>query len=131
MASIAGVIVPTVGIVLTLPTTRQDGTSADPSEIQSATILRDPGTGPATLTVLPGPFSAATATYTDAAPATGSDIYSFFCTDTFGTQGATSVPVSVSITGVTVPAALAAGTLTATANVSAPPVTAQAAKPVA
>jgi hypothetical protein len=116
MPTIAGTTLQSVLITLTLPTTRTDGTAAALSEIASSTILRDPGTGPATLTVINGPYASGTVTYTDASPATGSDIYSFYCTDTAGTQGQTSPPVSVAINGATPLAPLSAGTLTAVAQ---------------
>jgi hypothetical protein len=113
--AISGVTLPTVDLTLTLPTTRTDGTALALTEIQSATILRDPGTGPATLQVMPGPFSGATATFADVSPATGTDVYSFFVTDTAGTQGVTSPSVSVTVVGVTPLAQPSAGTLTAIA----------------
>ena len=116
--AIAGVTLTTVDIELTFPTVRKDGTNLDVSEIQSATILRDSGGGPSELTVLAGPFSGATAKFSDISPATGSDIYSFFVTDTAGTVGDTSLSVTVTIVGVPVLAAPAAGTLTAVANVA-------------
>jgi hypothetical protein len=116
MNAIAGVTVPTISIVLTLPIARTDGTAAQPSDIASATVLRDPGTGPVTLQVINGPFTGSTVTAADTTPATGSDIYSFFCTDQEGTVGLTSAPVTVTVTGVVVLAPLAAGTLTAVAN---------------
>lgn len=114
--AIAGVTLPTVDITLTLPTQRKDGTDLALNEIQSATILRDPGTGVSTLTTLNGPFNGPTATFADVAPATGSDVYSFFVTDTAGTQGDTSAPVTVTIVGQTPLAPPAAGTLTAVAR---------------
>jgi hypothetical protein len=104
---------------LTLPTTRVDGTALALTQIQSATILRDPGTGPVILTTLAGPFSGATALFTDVSPATGSDIYSFYVTDTAGTVGVTSLPVTVTVVGTPVLAQPSAGTLTA---VAVPPV---------
>jgi len=116
MATIAGVTLPVVDITLTLPTERKDGTALNLNEIQSATILRDPGTGVATLTTLNGPFNGSTATFTDVAPASGSDVYSFFVTDTAGTQGDTSAPVSVTVVGQQSLAPPAAGTLTAVAR---------------
>ncbi len=116
MPTIAGVTLPIVDITVTLPTTRVDGTELANSEIQSVTILRDPGTGVATLTVLPGPFNGATALFSDVAPATGSDIYSFYVTDTAGTQGVTSPSVTVTVAGQTPLAQPAAGTLTAVAR---------------
>lgn len=114
--TIAGVTLPVVDITITLPTLRKDGTDLALSEIQSATILRDPGTGIATLTTLNGPFNGATATFTDVSPATGSDVYSFYVTDTAGTQGDTSVPVSITVVGQTVLSPPAAGTLSAVAR---------------
>lgn len=117
--TILGVTLPVIDLTVTLPTTRVDGTAAAVNEIQSVTILRDPGTGAATLTVLPGPFSAATATFSDVSPATGSDIYSFFATDTAGTKGVTSLPVTVTVTGVPVLAQLSAGTITAVSQTPA------------
>lgn len=118
MATIAGVTLPVVDLTLTLPTTRVDGTALANTQIQSVTILRDPATGtPATLTTLTGPFSGATALFTDVSPATGSDVYSFFVTDTAGTQGLTSPPVTVTIAGAPQLAAPAAGTLSAVARV--------------
>ena len=116
MPTIAGVTLPVVDLTLTLPTTRVDGTALALTEIQSATVLRDPGTGVATLTVLNGPFNGATATFADVSPATGSDVYSFFVTDTAGTQGVASPPVTVKVTGSPVLAQPAAGTLTAVAR---------------
>jgi len=106
-----------VDLTLTLPTTRTDGTTANVSEIQSATILRDTGSGPANLTTINGPFTDPTVTFSDGAPASGADIYSFFCTDTAGTQGLTSLPISVTIAGAPPLAQLAAGTLTAVQNI--------------
>jgi hypothetical protein len=96
----------TVALTITLPTTR--GGVADPNapgDIASLTILRDPGTGPVVLTTIAGPFTGPTVSYTDASPATGSDAYSAFVTDTQvpPVQGATSAPVSVSITPVLAP----------------------------
>jgi hypothetical protein len=117
--SITGVVLPIIDLTLTLPTTRNDGSALAVTEIQSATILRDPGTGAVTLTVLPGPFSGATAIFADVQPATGTDIYSFFVTDTNGKQGDTSLPVSVTVTGVPAAAPPSAGTLTAIARVGA------------
>jgi hypothetical protein len=116
MPSIVGVTLSTVDIVVTLPTTRVDGTDLANSEIQSVTILRDPGTGVGTLTTLNGPFNGATALFSDVSPATGSDVYSFFVTDTAGTQGVTSPSVTVTIEGQTPLAQPAAGTLTAIAR---------------
>lgn len=116
MPTIAGVTLPIVDITVTLPTTRVDGTDLDKSEIQSATILRDPGTGVATLTVLNGPFNGATAVFADVSPATGNDIYSFFVTDTAGTQGVTSPSVTVTVAGQPPLAQPSAGTLTAVAR---------------
>jgi hypothetical protein len=116
MPTIAGVTLPIVDITVTLPTTRVDGTSLANSEIQSATILRDPGTGVSTLTVLNGPFNGATAVFADVSPATGSDIYSFFVTDTAGTQGVTSPSVTVTVAGQIPLAQPSAGTLTAVAR---------------
>ena len=113
--AISGVTLPTVDLTLTLPTTRTDGTALALTEIQSATILRDPGSGPTTLQVMPGPFSGATATFADVSPATGTDVYSFFVTDTAGTVGLTSLPVTVTVVGVTPLAPPSAGTLTAIA----------------
>jgi len=128
MPTIAGVILPVVDLTLTFPTTRKDGTDLTLSEIQSATILRDPGTGTVTLTTVQGPFNGPTALFTDVAPATGSDIYSFFVTDTAGTQGDTSPAVTVTIVGQTPLAAPSAGTLTAIAR--APDVTGGTPTPV-
>src|ERR1700735_2201648 len=122
MASIQGVALGTVTLTITLPTARQDGTAAQPSEVQSITILRDPGTGPATLATIangtPAPFGA-TVSYVDQSPVTGTDAYSAFCTDTAGTQGATSLAVSVSVAGQTL-APLLAPTLTASNTGVAP-----------
>lgn len=114
--AIAGVTLPVVDITLTLPTQRKDGTDLNLNEIQSATLLRDSGTGPGTLTVLNGPFNGATAVFTDLTPTSGSDVYSFFVTDTAGTQGDTSAPVTVVVEGQVTLAPPAAGTLTATAR---------------
>jgi hypothetical protein len=119
MSSIPGVLLPIIDLTLTLPTTRVDGTALALTQIQSATILRDPGTGPVILTTLAGPFSGATALFTDVSPATGSDIYSFYVTDTAGTVGVTSLPVTVTVVGTPVLAQPSAGTLTA---VAVPPV---------
>jgi hypothetical protein len=129
MPTIAGVTLPIVDLTLTLPTSRVDGTALALTEIQSATILRDPGTGVATLTVLNGPFSGATATFTDISPATGSDVYSFFVTDTAGTQGVTSPPVTVKVAGTPTLAQPAAGTLTAVAQIPVVPLAPVAPKP--
>jgi hypothetical protein len=114
--AIAGSNTPVITLTLTLPTTRNDGTALALTEIQSATILRDTGSGPASLQVLPGPFSGATAVATDASPASGADTYSFFVTDTAGTQGDTSLPVSITVSGAPVLAPPSAGTLTAVAG---------------
>lgn len=118
--TIAGVILPVVDLTLALPTTRIDGTDLALSEIQSATVLRDPGTGLTTLTTLSGPFSSTTATFTDLSPATGNDVYSFFVTDTANTQGVTSPAVTVVVAGQTPRAQPSAGTLTAVARVPDP-----------
>lgn len=130
MATVAGVNTPTITITLTLPTTRVDGTALSLSEIASATVLRDSGSGPAPLSTTNGPFSSGTVVLNDPAPATGSDIYSFFVTDTAGTIGATSAPVTITVTGTPVLAQPSAGTLTAVASdPNAPPVaTASAAR---
>lgn len=129
--AIAGVITPVITITLTLPNTRVDGTTLNLSDIASATILRDSGSGPVAQPVINGPFNSESVVTTDASPASGTDIYSFFVTDTAGTVGVTSAPVSVTVTGSTPLAQPAAGTLTAVA--AAPgtdpvitPVTAQA-----
>jgi hypothetical protein len=113
---IVGVILPVIDLVLTLPTTRKDGSALTPAEIQSVTVLRDAGAGPLPLQVLAGPFNGATALFSDAAPATGNDLYSFFITDTAGTQSDTSVPVMVTVEGKRL-AMPGAGTLTAVAKV--------------
>ena len=114
--AIAGTQLPTVDLTITFPTTRTDGSELAVGQIQSATILRDSGPGAATLTILNGPFSSGTATFADVSPLTGSDVYSFYVTDTAGTQGITSPPVTVSVVGQAPLAAPAAGTLTATAT---------------
>jgi hypothetical protein len=115
--AIVGTQLPSVDLTITLPTTRVDGSAATPAEIQSATILRDAGDGqgPVPLTTVSGPFGGPTATFTDVQPATGTDIYSFFCTDTAGTVGLTSLPVTVSVSGAA-KAQLSAGTITAVAQ---------------
>jgi hypothetical protein len=114
--SIVGVAVVAIDLVLTLPTTRKDGTKLGANEIQSVTVMRDSGTGAVELKVLPGPFNGATALYTDASPATGNDIYSFFVTDTAGTRSDTSAPVMVTVSGAKLLAAPAVSTLTAIAK---------------
>jgi len=115
MASIQGVALGTVTLTITLPSTRTDGTTNQLSEIQSLSILRNTGAGPASLVVLtnvaPTPFTASM-TYVDSSPVTGSDAYSAFCTDTAGTAGATSLPVSISVAGQTL-APLSAPVMTA------------------
>ncbi len=93
--SIAGKSLPIVDLSIPLPTVRKDGSDLALAEIQSITILRDA----ATLSVIAGPFQSATVTFTDASPATGDDLYSYFATDTGGVQGETSAPVSITITG--------------------------------
>ena len=129
MPTIAGANTPTITITLTFPTTRNDGTDLALSEIQSATLLRDSGSGATPLgSPSIGPFSGPTLTLTDSSPASGTDTYSFFVTDTAGTPGDTSAPVSVTIEGQTPLAPPAAGTLTAVAN--AAPVTTPAPEPV-
>ena len=115
--AIAGSNVPVIQVTLTLPSARVDGTALALTEIASATILRDSGAGPAPLgSVISGPFSSSTVLASDTSPATGSDIYSFYVTDTAGTQGVTSTPVTVTVAGATPLAAPAAGTLTAVAQ---------------
>jgi hypothetical protein len=122
MPTIAGTNTAIITITLTLPTTRNDGTALSLGEIASATLLRDSGSGPSPLgSPSIGPFSGPTVTITDASPATGTDTYSFFVTDTAGTQGDTSAPASVTVEGVTPLAPPAAGTLTAVSNAVTPP----------
>jgi hypothetical protein len=117
MASIAGSNVPVIALTATLPTTRVDGTAAALSEIASITFLRDSGSGPSPLgSPVAGPFSGPTVSASDASPATGTDTYSFFATDTAGTQGVTSPPVSVTVAGAQPLAQLSAGTMTAVSN---------------
>jgi hypothetical protein len=115
--AIAGSNVPVITLTITLPTTRVDGTAAPLSQIGSVTILRDSGSGPVPLgSVINGPFSGPTVGSTDAAPATGTDTYSFFATDTTGTQGVTSAPVSVTVAGAPPLAQLSAGSMTAVSS---------------
>jgi hypothetical protein len=112
MDSIAGVYTPTIDLVLTLPTKRGDGSALAASEIQSVTVLRDSGSGPKELIVLPGTFNGATALYTDPSPASGGETYSFYVTDTAGARGATS-PAVVMKGSIPVKAPPAAGVMTA------------------
>src|ERR1017187_9675751 len=115
--AIAGSNVPVITLTITLPTTRIDGTAAPLSQIQSVTVLRDSGSGPVALgSVIAGPFSGATVSASDASPATGTDTYSFFATDTAGLAGVTSPPVSVTVAGAPALAQLSAGTMTAVAH---------------
>jgi hypothetical protein len=115
--AIAGTNTPVIALTITLPTTRIDGTAAPLSQIASVTILRDSGSGPVALgSVIAGPFSGPTVSSTDAAPATGTDTYSFFATDTAGTQGVTSAPVSVTVAGQAPLAQLSAGSMTAVSS---------------
>lgn len=119
--AIAGSNVPVITLTITLPTTRVDGTAAPLSQIGSVTILRDSGSGPVPLgSIINGPFSGPTVTSNDAAPATGTDTYSFFATDTAGVQGVTSAPVSVTVAGAPPLAQLSAGSMTAVSSASAP-----------
>jgi hypothetical protein len=109
----------TVTVQITLPTTRAGVADANaPSDIASVTILRDigDGNGPQTLTVVQGPFTTPTVSFTDASPATGSDAYSAFVIDTQvpPVQGATSAPASATITPVLAP--FDAPTVTVTVN---------------
>lgn len=116
--AIAGSNVPVIALTITLPTTRIDGTAAPLSQIQSVTVLRDSGSGPVALgSVIAGPFSSATVSASDASPATGTDTYSFFATDTAGLAGVTSPPVSVTVAGQAPLAQLSAGTMTAVSSV--------------
>lgn len=117
--TIKGVALPTIDLTLPLPTTRKDGTELPVSEIQSVTVLRDSGTGPAEISVLKGPFNGDTANCTDPSPTAGSDIYSYFVTDTAGTKGDTSLPVSITVTGEKPLSPPAAGTLKAVAKAPA------------
>jgi hypothetical protein len=115
--ALAGVNVPVIALTITLPTTRIDGTAAPLSQIQSVTVLRDSGSGPVALgSVIAGPFSGATVSASDASPATGTDTYSFFATDTAGLAGVTSPPVSVTVAGAQPLAQLSAGTMTAVSS---------------
>lgn len=114
--SITGVILPTIDLTITLPTTRKDGGPLKSSEIQSATLLRDSGQGPVAISTLNGPFSGETVTFSDVSPSTAADTYSFFVTDTAGTQGPMSLAVAVTVTGKAAVAPPAAGTLTAVAK---------------
>jgi hypothetical protein len=115
--ALAGVNTPVIALTITLPTTRIDGTAAPLTQIQSVSILRDSGTGAVPLgSVIVGPFSGPTVSATDASPATGTDTYSFFATDTAGLAGVTSPPVSVTVAGAPPLAQLSAGTMTAVAG---------------
>lgn len=110
--SIAGVSLPIVELTIPLPKVRKDGTELALGDIQSITILRDA----ATLTTLPGPFSGDTVNFTDPSPATGTDLYSYFATDTAGLAGERSAPVAITVTGLPPKSPPAAGTLKAVAK---------------
>ena len=58
-------------VVITLPTTRTDGSALALSDIASCVLSKAVGTGtPAVLDTFAGPFTAATLSFTDSAPDT-------------------------------------------------------------
>jgi hypothetical protein len=121
--TITGKSLPPVDIAVSLPTQRQDGTPLPLAEIQSVTILRSAGGGEATvLKVLPGPFSSETVMYTDVSASGGTDIYSFYATDTQGVEGEKSLAKAVIVTGELKKVAPAAGTLAAHAHIGDKPI---------
>jgi len=122
MAAIVGTVLSSVTVTLGLPSTRVDGSTAQLSEILSYTILRDPGTGPVPLTVQTGPFTAQSQSFVDPSPATGSDIYSFYATDSSGQNGVTSAGATVTIAAPSL-AQLSAGTISAALTSSGTPPT--------
>jgi hypothetical protein len=105
--SIQGVVLPAVDLTITLPKTRKDGSELALSDIKSVTILRNS----ADWKVLEGQFSA-TVNVADLAPATGSDTYSFYVTDTAGVRSDVSPAATVTV-GEPLKAPASTGTLTA------------------
>jgi hypothetical protein len=121
IATFKGNVMETVALLATLPDTRVDGSALALAAIASVSFLRDigDGNGPVALAggTVAGPFASATVNFTDSAPVSGTDTYTFSTTDT-QTPPVSSAPSNSVALSITQPppalAAPSAGTLTAT-----------------